>query len=77
MVTDNLDFDQQQGGSANQKGPGETQIEKSRRKLSDDEHKTRKALRQIRSHRSLLKSNRIKQRVTHVAMIGYTNAGGY
>ena len=56
-------------------GGGETQIEKSKRVLAENERKTKKSLQVIKSHRLHIKAERLKKRIPQVAMVGYTNAG--
>lgn len=63
------------GGGIGTRGPGETKIEVDRRKIRDQITKITKELQQIKKQRELERKLRIKQEVTTVALVGYTNAG--
>lgn len=63
------------GGTPSIGGPGETFIETRKRILTQHEQKLKKALKQIRNQREVVRAKRIKQEIPQVAVVGYTNAG--
>jgi GTP-binding protein HflX len=63
------------GGLGARRGPGETQLEVDRRRVLRRVHKLEADLREITRHRETQRKARSRSRVTHVALVGYTNAG--
>jgi GTP-binding protein HflX len=63
------------GGLGARRGPGETQLEVDRRRVLRRVHKLEADLRDITAHRETQRKARSRSRVTHVALVGYTNAG--
>ncbi|HEU5149480.1 MAG TPA: GTPase HflX [Iamia sp.] len=63
------------GGLGARRGPGETQLEVDRRRVLRRVHKLEADLRDIAQHRVTQRKARGRSRVTHVALVGYTNAG--
>jgi GTP-binding protein HflX len=63
------------GGGIGTRGPGETQIETDRRLARDRIAKLRRRLGQVRSTRSVMRSERARAHLPSVALAGYTNAG--
>ncbi|HMJ78305.1 MAG TPA: GTPase HflX [Iamia sp.] len=63
------------GGLGARRGPGETQLEVDRRRVLRRVHKLEADLREITQHRETQRKARSRSRVTHVALVGYTNAG--
>ena len=64
-----------QGGGIGTRGPGETQLESDRRKISQRVKKLRDQLESVRSHRSIQRRQRQAVPLATVALAGYTNAG--
>ena len=63
------------GGGIGTRGPGETQIETDRRLARDRIAALRRRLGQVRSNRSVMRSERERAHLPSVALAGYTNAG--
>jgi GTP-binding protein HflX len=63
------------GGLGARRGPGETQLEIDRRRVLRRVHKLEGDLRDIAKQRETQRKARGRSRVTHVALVGYTNAG--
>lgn len=63
------------GGLGARRGPGETQLEVDRRRVLRRVHKLEADLRAVAQHRETQRKARSRSRVTHVALVGYTNAG--
>ena len=57
------------------RGPGETKLETDKRKIRDDIVKLEKEILKIKSQRLIQKSERKKNQIKQVAIVGYTNAG--
>lgn len=72
---ENVEFDQQRGGTHYIGGSGETQLEKERRVLSERETKLKKKLEGLKKHRNHIRHERHKRHVPIVSVVGYTNAG--
>ncbi|MBK5222555.1 MAG: GTPase HflX [Acidimicrobiia bacterium] len=66
---------QQAGGIGARRGPGETQLEVDRRRVSRLIHKLEADLRQIGHHRDSQRKARRRSPFQQVAIVGYTNAG--
>ena len=64
-----------QGGGIGSRGPGETQLETDRRKISQRVKKLRDQLESVRSHRGIQRRQRQAVPLATVALAGYTNAG--
>jgi GTP-binding protein HflX len=62
-------------GGIGSRGPGETQLETDRRLVSQRISLLRKKIKKIYAHRARLRSNRTKNSIPNVGIIGYTNAG--
>jgi GTP-binding protein HflX len=63
------------GGGIGTRGPGETQLETDRRLLRGRIGVLKRQLEEVRRHRSLYRRNRVRQGLSIVALVGYTNAG--
>jgi GTP-binding protein HflX len=63
------------GGGIGTRGPGETQIETDRRLARDRIAALRRRLVDVRSSRSVMRSERTRAHLPSVALAGYTNAG--
>jgi GTP-binding protein HflX len=68
-----LDMDQQTGGSARARGPGETASELLARKLDSRLDALKKALRHL--ERSATTQRRQREACKRITLVGYTNAG--
>ncbi len=64
-----------QGGGIGSKGPGEKKLEIDRRNIQDRIYELGKELEEVERHRDLLRTNRSKNSLPVVALVGYTNAG--
>ncbi|HUS60920.1 MAG TPA: GTPase HflX, partial [Acidimicrobiales bacterium] len=65
----------QQEGRIGTRGPGETQLEVDRRRIQRRLTKLEGDLKELRKHRAIQRRSRKRNRVPHVAIVGYTNAG--
>lgn len=63
------------GGGVGMRGPGETKLEMDKRVIKDNIVKLEREIAKLKSNRQLQKSERRKNRVKQVAIVGYTNAG--
>jgi len=63
------------GGGIGTRGPGETQLETDRRKISRRIKKIGDQIESIRSHRGIQRRQRQAVPLATVALVGYTNAG--
>ena len=63
------------GGGIGTRGPGETKLETDRRHIRRRIEYLTDELSEVQKHRDLLRSRRIKDGKTVVALVGYTNAG--
>lgn len=63
------------GGGVGMRGPGETKLEMNKRVIREDILKLEKEISKLKQQRNLQKSERKKNRVKQVAIVGYTNAG--
>ena len=63
------------GGGIGTRGPGETKLETDRRHIQKRIDKIEAELEGVRKRREMLRRRREKNRVTTVAIVGYTNAG--
>ncbi len=63
------------GGGIGTRGPGETKLETDRRHIRRRIEYLTEELAEVQKHRDLLRSRRIKDGKTVVALVGYTNAG--
>ena len=63
------------GGGIGTRGPGETQIETDRRLARDRIAALQAPAVQVRSTRSVMRAERERAQLPHVALAGYTNAG--
>ena len=66
---------QQAGGVGTRRGPGETQLEIDRRRITRQIHKLEAELEDIARHRDTQRKSRRRTGVRHVVIVGYTNAG--
>ena len=66
---------QQAGGIGSRRGPGETQLEVDRRRVSRLIHKLEDDLRNIGRHRDNQRKSRRRSPFQKVSIVGYTNAG--
>jgi len=66
---------QQAGGIGTRSGPGETQYEIDRRRITRMIHKLEADLRQITHHRATQRKSRRRSTLRHAVIVGYTNAG--
>lgn len=63
------------GGGIGTRGPGEKKLEVDRRYIKDRISELKDSLEEIRTHRSLLRTQRKKKGTPVVSLVGYTNAG--
>lgn len=63
------------GGGGYLRGAGEKQIELDRRMLRDRLARLQKEIEQVRSHRKVQRSARLRKGIPTFAIVGYTNAG--
>lgn len=63
------------GARVGSRGPGETQLETDRRRITRRIHKLEAELRTIAAHRDTQHKARSRSRAARVAVVGYTNAG--
>lgn len=63
------------GARVGSRGPGETQLETDRRRITRRIHKLEADLRTISHHRDTQHKQRSRSRAGQVAIVGYTNAG--
>ena len=63
------------GARVGTRGPGETQLETDRRRITRRIHKLEAELRTIDHHRDTQYKQRSRSRAAQVAIVGYTNAG--
>jgi GTPase len=66
---------QQAGGIGTRRGPGETQLEIDRRRITRQMHKLESQLKDITRTRETQRKSRHRSGTPHVVIIGYTNAG--
>ena len=66
---------QQAGGVGTRRGPGETQLEIDRRRITRQMHRLESELRDITRTRQTQRKSRGRADVPHVVIVGYTNAG--
>jgi GTPase len=62
-------------GGVGLRGPGETQLEVDRRSVRHEMAHLKDEIEKVRAHRSRLRSQRKRNRIPTVALVGYTNAG--
>ena len=63
------------GGGIGTRGPGEKKLETDRRRVRSRITRLKEELREVESHRDLLREGRKKKSLPVVAIVGYTNAG--
>lgn len=63
------------GGGIGTRGPGETQLEIDRRRITERIGKLKRILEKVRSHRISQRKNRKRSSIPTAAIVGYTNAG--
>lgn len=63
------------GAQIGTRGPGETQLEVDRRRITRRIHKLEAELRELAKHRQTQRKAQLRSRVQRVAIVGYTNAG--
>lgn len=63
------------GGGIGTRGPGEKKLETDRRHIKDNISRLNAELKEIRTHRELLRGSRSKNGCPIVSLVGYTNAG--
>jgi GTP-binding protein HflX len=65
----------QQGAGIGTRGPGETQLEVDRRRITTRMSRLEKELVRLAKNRATQRKSRTRRAVTTVALVGYTNAG--
>ncbi len=68
-------LDAQRGGAIGNRGPGETQLETDRRLLGERVKMLDKRLQKVQTQRGQQRRSRLRNAVSRVALVGYTNAG--
>lgn len=63
------------GGGIGTRGPGEKKLEMDRRLIKNRIAQLNRELRAVKRHRELTREQRTKNRISVVAIVGYTNAG--
>ncbi|MEA4972309.1 MAG: GTPase HflX [Candidatus Metalachnospira sp.] len=63
------------GGGIGTRGPGEKKLESDKRYIKDRILELEKSLKDIQTHRELLRSGRQRRGIINVSLVGYTNAG--
>ncbi|MCD8036064.1 MAG: GTPase HflX, partial [Clostridiales bacterium] len=63
------------GGGIGTRGPGEKKLETDRRYIKERIAELDRELKNIETHRELLRSGRDKKGIVNVSLVGYTNAG--
>lgn len=63
------------GGGIGTRGPGERKLETDRRHIERRIEFLEQELERVKRHRELVRSNRIKNDIPVIAIVGYTNAG--
>ncbi len=63
------------GGGIGTRGPGEQKLEVDRRQIRNRISKLKKDLKKLKTHRALLRKNRIRNNLSLISLLGYTNAG--
>lgn len=63
------------GGGIGTRGPGEKKLETDRRYIKERIAELERSLKDIETHRELLRTGRVKRNVINVSLVGYTNAG--
>lgn len=63
------------GGGIGTRGPGETKLETDRRRIRHRIGQLQHELKEVKRHRSVVRSQRQRNRIPVVAIVGYTNAG--
>ena len=63
------------GGGIGTRGPGEKKLETDRRHIKERIAELNRGLKEIQTHRELLRSQRSKKGTPVVSLVGYTNAG--
>lgn len=63
------------GGGIGTRGPGEQKLEVDRRRIRDRIQKIKNDLKDVETHRNLLRMRRRHNRAFQISLIGYTNAG--
>lgn len=74
LVGLNINMEQQRH-AVGARGPGETQLERDKRKLDRRVHQLNERLRQLKRHREVQRRARMRSDVLSVSIVGYTNAG--
>lgn len=63
------------GGGIGTRGPGEKKLEMDRRLIKNRIAQLNREFREVKRHRELTREQRTKNRISVVAIVGYTNAG--
>ena len=63
------------GGGIGTRGPGEKKLEMDRRLITNRISQLKKELEEVRQHREVTRSRRVRQNQPVAAIVGYTNAG--
>ncbi|MGH2783726.1 MAG: GTPase HflX [Actinomycetota bacterium] len=63
------------GGGIGTRGPGETKLEVDRRRIKKRISKLREDIEDLQKTRTTKRQDRVRSRVSSVALVGYTNAG--
>jgi GTPase len=64
-----------QSGGIGTRGPGETQLEVDRRRVTEKIARLERELNEVRQHRDVQRQGRLRQHWPIAAFVGYTNAG--
>ena len=63
------------GGGIGTRGPGEKKLETDRRHIKERIVELERELKDIETHRQLLRTGRDKKGIVNISLVGYTNAG--
>lgn len=75
LVDAKRDYEQESGGSSINRGSGEKAIDLNRYQIRKQIYERKKKLLDADKQKAIRKANRLRKKIPHVAVVGYTNAG--